>query len=131
MDWKTFWDVIRFFVALLFVAMAIWFFFGVVLGIDCANAADHAIDSTMTLANCRDVPDSCVLRGYEVAALILYDEWGDPYVADEETCLSCPAGTRKMGGNTAFYLTSNPPMREVSCWTIKTVCDTVWTKEER
>lgn len=93
-----------------------------------ANAADHAIDSTMTLVNCRDVPDSLVKRGLDHGDYVIMDEWGEfERVIPGDTCV-CPEGTRKK--YSLSINASDPPSQWVECWTVKTVCDTVWTKEE-
>jgi len=75
---------------------------------------------------CKDVPDSIVVSGkLWRGALILYDEWYNPYVAQEEVPCNCPEGTRAMWQSMVINA-SYPASRWYDCWSIKTVCDTIW-----
>jgi len=91
------------------------------LGLTMAWGQDYEKD-----IKCKDVPDSIVVSGkLWWGALILYDEWYNPYVAQEEVPCNCPEGTRAMWRGMGINA-SNPASRWYDCWSIKTVCDTVW-----
>lgn len=99
----------------------------VVFSVKFANAEPQ---SAVIDINCKDVPDSLVKSGYDVFPLYGYNEWGEGIVVFKAEDLECPYGTRKRYPRPMVILDTSPQMIECECWTVKTVCDTVYAKEE-
>ena len=98
--------------------------------IDIKEAVSAEPQHAVIEINCKDVPDSLVKSGYDTFPLYGYDEWGNGIVVIKAKELECPEGTRKRYPQPMIILASNPEMIECECWTVKTVCDTVYAKEE-